>query len=547
MKWKSLVNKIPTLFLGAQHVGALEVSHSAIKYLILSGSKEVKQTEVRLEPGIIEQGKIKDKAKLIAKLKELHASIARSEKDQVDIHLIVSSAIVFAQPFSVPPLPEKDMEEAINLNLQMISPNEIEESYYGWQEIEKNPSDGSLQLLGAFTKASVVNEYESALSSSGFHIFSIEFPAVSISRLVASRWEKLDEGTKYLTLYLNSEGILMLILKNKNLYFSHFTPWVDILAQHQQGQEIKFEQIKAFLAQEVQRVINFYLSRHGERLNRALLISPLFNFEIVSLLEENFKLKTKNLTLPDLPQLSPSWFPALGASLRKITTRKKESLSLSKTSVTHEYSQERALIFISFWRKIFLSVSIFFFALFLALDSYLYLTQTQRDQNLSNIENFQSFNDQLPQLRASAHQFNDLINQIETISSQDNDWSPLIEKVEIISGSDVELSRVFADKTNLSVLLNGTAVDEQAAIAFKNRLIAQSEFTNVSLPLSNITSSNSLEKQVNFSLTLQIRANAEITVEKTRSENIIDVNPEAETQSSSTEEAGSTSTNQLSS
>jgi Tfp pilus assembly PilM family ATPase len=539
MNLKSLISKIPTLFLGAQHVGALEISHSSIKYLILSGSKEVKQTEVRLEPGIIEQGKVKDKEKLIAKLKELHSSIAKNEKNQVDIHLIVSSAIVFAQPFSVPPLPEKDLEEAINLNLQMISPNEIEESYYGWQEIEKNPADGSLQLLGAFTKASVVNEYESALSSSGFHIFSIEFPAVSISRLVESRWEKIDGGTKYLSLYLNSEGILMLILKNKNLYFSHFTPWVDILAKHEQSKEIKFEEIKSFLSQEVQRVINFYLSRHGEKLNRALLISPLFNFEIVSLLEENFKIKTKNLTLPDLPQLSPAWFPTLGASLRRITNRKKDSLSLSKTSVTHEYSQERALIFISFWRKIFLTVSIFFFLVFLGLDSYLYLAQKERDHELSTIENIKSFNDQLPQLRENAQQFNDLISQIEAVNSQDNNWSPLVEKVQEISGQDVELNRIFADKTNLSVLLNGTAADEQAAIAFKNRLIDQEEFTNISLPLSNITSSNSLEKQVGFSLTFQITANAKITSEEPMQESLNENSEETEVQPSTDQETGS--------
>lgn len=507
---KNIIEKIPVLFLGAQHVAALEISHSSVKYLILSGSKEIKQTEVRLEPGIIEQGKIKDKNKLIAKLKELHSGIAKNEKDQVDIHLIVSSAIVFAQPFSVPPLPEKDLEEAINLNLQMISPNEIEQSYYGWQEIERSASDGSLQLLGAFTKASLINEYEAALSSAGFHIFSIEFPAVSISRLVASRWEKIDEGTKYLTLYLSSEGILMLILKNKNLYFSHFTPWIDILANNEQGQDIKFEQIKSFLSQEVQRVINFYLSRHGEKLQRALLISPLFNFEIVSLLEKTFKLKTKNLSLPDLPELSPAWFPTLGASLRKINSRKKDSLSLSKTSVTHEYSQERALVFISLWRKIILTTAIFFFLIFLALDSYLYFSEKQRDHELTSIENIGSFSQELAQLQVSAQEFNSLIQKIESVGSQDNSWSPLVEKIQEISGSDVSITRIFADRSNMSVLLNGSAINERSAISFKNRLIEERAFENVLLPLSNIQASNNLEERVNFSLTFQIRANSEI-------------------------------------
>ncbi|MEZ4156970.1 MAG: pilus assembly protein PilM [Candidatus Paceibacterota bacterium] len=500
--FKKIWQKLTAVFKGAEKVGGIEISHEGIKYLVTSkGTTKINQTQVQLPAGTIQQGAVKNKEQLIEALKKVHAQIAPNEKTEINVNLIVSSGIVFAQPFSVPILPEQELQEAINLNAQMISPHPIDQSYYGWQEIERSQSKASIHLLGAFAKADIIQEYESALQSAGFHVFSIEFPAVSLARLVASRWQKISEKNHYLALYINSEGVLMTILKNKSLYFSHFTPWSDIISQQEtEQQEITFAKVKDFIRQEIQRVINFYVSRHSAKLENALLISPIFNYELVEMLKKEFQMEAKNLTLSDLPNLSPSWFPALGAALRDVS-QAEQTITLSKTTARQEYSEERTLIFFRVWRKFIFTPLVFIFILFLALDSLAFMLQRREAPEISRLSAEEEA--KLQELTEDAAEFNSLLAQAKSLSDEESRWSEIIIEVESLAGEDITISRIFADDSNMNILINATTKSEEDAIAFKNRLIAAEDFENVNLPLSNLQ----IEATglVTFTLTMHLR------------------------------------------
>lgn len=497
MIFPKLQEKIRTLITSKPHIGGLEISHSSLKYLTIKGSRSIQQASVKLPPGVIEQGKPLNPEQLVSALKSLHAQIAPASTP-VNVVLVVPSSLVYVQAFSVPLMAPGEQEEAIDLNLQMISPGKVDESYYDWQEIKRNESAGHLDLLGAFTPSDTIEKFMSAANAANFNIVSVEFPGLSLSRLVKERWQNAASDPQNLLLYLNSEGVLIATLKEANLYFAHFTSWTEIVSTAQE-REITFADIEKFITQEIQRVLTFYLGRTGHSLKSAILISPMFNYEIVQIAEKKFSLEMKNLTITELPDLSPSWFPTLGAALRGLIPRSKDTfLSLSQISAKTEYYQERVLSLIALCRNIIVGSLIFVFIAYLTVDGVLYrsqITGTQKSSKITTAVNTQ----EVQELRTQAESFNALTALARIAQQKEGHWSPVFDALRSITGTNISITRIFADRTNLSLIVTGTATNELAAINFKGRVERIPNVKSVSLPLSQIKTEG--VDAVSFSLT----------------------------------------------
>jgi len=496
MIFTRLSEKIRSLLSSRPRIGGLEISHASLKYITIKGSKSIQQASLKLPPGIIEAGKPVNPEQLVAALKSLHGQIAPMPVP-VSVVLVIPSSLVYVQAFSVPIVPEKEQREAIDLNLQMISPGKVEESYYDWQEIKKNDSAGHIDLLGAFTSASVVDAYVAALASASFNVVSVEFPGLSLSRLVKERWQGAPAQQQHLLIYINSEGLLVSILKNANLYFAHFTSWTEVIATAQE-REITFSDIKEFVTQEIQRVLTFYLGRTGHNLTNAILISPMFNYEIVDIAEKKFSLSMKNLTISELPGLSPNWFPGLGAALRGLIVRSKDTfLSLSQISAKTEYYRERALSLIALCRNIVIGALIFVFVSYLTVDGIFYRNEeTNKLRPMALTANINTT--EVQQLRSEAEAFNQLTALTQNAKSAEASWYPVFDALRKATGTSVTLTRIFADRNNLSLIITGTATNELAAINFKGRVERIANIKSASLPLSQIKTEG--ENAVSFSL-----------------------------------------------
>ncbi len=481
-------------------IGGLEISHTALTYLAIRGSRSVIQASFKLPPGIVENGKIVNTSQFIEALKNLHSQITPANVP-VQVVLVVPSALVYAQAFSVPIMNPKEQEEAIDLNLQMISPGKIEESYYDWQEIKQNEAAGHSDLLGAFAAKAHIDAYLGALSAANFNAVSVEFPGLSLSRLVKERWQSIETTEHYLLMYLSSEGLLVAILKNGNLYFNHFTPWSSII-QAAEARVITFADIEAFVTQEMQRVLTFYLGRTGHALKNAILISSLFNFEIAKIAEEKFALAIKNLAIGELPDLSSSWFPALGAGLRGLIPRSKDVfLSLSEASAKTEYYQERTLSLISLCRNIVIGALIFVFGAYVVVDGIFYRAEATNKTSttfLNTVINTQ----EVVRLKEEVVVFNQAVQLAKTAKERESSWSPIFDAIRSRTGANITLDRIFADRSNLTLIVSGQATNELAAINYKSRLETAPNVKNVSLPLSQIKPEG--ENTVIFTLTLTL-------------------------------------------
>lgn len=498
MSISSLLDPIKNLLISPLRIGALEVSATSLKYLLVRGNTIV-QASLRLPPGVIEKGIIKNREVFVSALKSLHLQISPIA-NPINIILTVPSNLVFAQAFNVPMVAKESLNEAIVLNLQMVSPNKIEESYYDYQEIKINKDLGHLDLLGAFTAKGPIDEYDKTLREANFVPVAVEFPGLSLTRLIRQRWGGIELEQHYLLVYVSGEGVLMMILKNGNLAFNHFTPWEDALAA---TSSLSFPQVKEILKREMQRVMNFYLSRTGKSIEEAVLVSPVFNYEIVKLASEELKLKIRNLTIAELPKLQPSWFPVLGAALRGLVSRSKDTdISIAATGSQAEYYQERALNFVGLWRNIIVGTLVLVLASFILIDTIFSKQQKQLEQRLAAPVDEMTTKGSV-MVRGKIEAFNTLLAMVSSTSKNENAWSPTLKSLSKIAGDEISFDRIYINKGDLRGLINGRGASDEGILAFKDRLAADPSTASVDLPLSNIKID--ADKSSTFSLTAKFK------------------------------------------
>jgi hypothetical protein len=500
MKLVDLTLKLKDIFMSRPTIGGLEISHSGLRFILIQSSSSLFQAALRLPPGIIEQGRVKDIKNLIAALKDLHGQIAPVGKI-VNTIAVIPSQLIYTQSFLIPAGAAEHLAEAIDLNLQTISPSRIDETYYDWQEIKENPEAGHLDLLGAFANAGAINEYLSALIEAGFNPVSIEFPGLALARLIKQRWQDLEKDENYLVVFINTEGVLTVILKNGNLSFHHFSPWKQVFDEASAG-TAQFQEVKELLIQEFQRVLNYYLGRSGKGIKKAILVSPYFNYEIVEIAEKNFSLEMKNLAADQIPGLTPGSFIALGAALRGLIKRSSDTeISLTATNAQNEYYQGRTLTFASIWRNIIIGSLIFLMIMFTSVDIIISKQQQQLKTRALTELSAQDATE-IKGLKDKAQQFNNLLGLVAKAGTQEVAWSPFLNKLITVAGAGITLDRISADRQSLAVSVTGRAINELSAIGFKNRLIKEKNITNVSLPLSNISTGK--DGSVSFSLTFKL-------------------------------------------
>lgn len=497
--FKKILGPLSRLITSSLPIGGLEISDSSLRFLQVKNNSVVRAS-LRLPPKIIQDGLLKDPKLFAAALRNLHQQINDKPKP-INVILIIPPSLIYAQSFSVPILEKKQMDEAIDLNLQMLSPSDIDKSYYDYQEISENKNLGTIDLLGAFVKSDVIDDYKKIIKASGFNIIAIEFAGLALTRLIKQRWTGLTTEQRYLVVSLDSSGVLMLILKNGNLYFNHFTPWKEIVQGAKDPNKFEFGDIKEFFSREIQRVMNFYLGRFGKPIEESILVSPSFNYEIVKVLSEEFKLKIRNLAIAELPQLRPSWFAVLGSGLRGLTSRSKDiEISLTQTEAQSEYYFERGLHFLAIWRNITIGVLIFLLTTFTATATFF---RQEVNKLETQIAKEFSVEDAKTQIEAQAEivRFNSLVDSITVSVSKENGWSFFMSEIKRLSEETIKLTRVYHE-IGSSVSLSGVADSQQDAIAFKKRLDSYLDYVEVDLPLSNIRTEP--DGTITFSLKFKI-------------------------------------------
>lgn len=484
----------------APMIGGLEVSDLALRFLRFENDK-LKQASVQLPPGVIVDGKILEREKLIAALKVLHSQI---EKPKKIVHAVVvmPASNVYTQSFSMPMVAEKNIRETAILNMQMVSPIDSKSAYSDYQVIgETKP--GQIEALGAFVSAREVDEMVVALQEAHFDVIAVEFIGMSLMRLVKNYSAGMKADAPYLIAHLSGDGPDIMIVKNGHLYFNYFHSWTAIQTEIG-GRKMEAKDVQDFLATHIRQVLNFYTGRWGGAIKDIVLVQNPIAREIKATIQQSFGIESQLLTIGKYNQLSPLWYAALGAALRGLTPRSKDNdLTLTATGVDVGYYRESALNFIRSWRGIILLALGFVASVLLVGDLFLIQTNSSVAESLKSgtlvpLADIQA-------LQADVTKFN--TNVAYALKAQDlsDPWSPLYDKILAnirgLSGQNVRIERLYIDQS-LSALMIGKASNDSAVINFKNAMAKEPNFADVILPLSNIKVNS--DGTVSFTLQFKI-------------------------------------------
>lgn len=481
MDTKIIVEKLKYFFsrlTSEPRVGGLHISDSGILYAAINGG--LKTYGVKLPPGVVVNGRLVDAAQFRVALKQLHATISTNEKKVIPVTVVLPTADVYTQSFTTPNVGLERLEESALLNLQMISPMSPDASYMSWQLMQETPDQ--FELLGAFAEKKFVDDFRVLLEEARLSPVVFEFPSLSLSRLVAL----LGGGDAHpaLLLQISSDGLNFSIMRNNGLYFDYFRSWKSIQGNERQITREHFEEV---ITSEIQKVMNFTVSKFKENPKRLFMVAPGFEKDVQDFIKTHFGISIAVLKITTW-NVSPQWYVAIGAGLRMNEMGTNEFLiNLASEKVGIFFYHEQALNFIRLWRSVVVGTLGIFFVLF-AGSAYSLARTLENTQNDNAIFSAVSSLGEFQKLEEQARTFNRLVSRISSVRTAAAPWPVFFKKITTIAAAqNVVIDRIDAPSIKDVITLVAHTPAREAIINFKNVLASDTNFSDVNLLVSQIS------------------------------------------------------------
>ncbi len=479
------IQKIAAVLRASTPIAGLEISDSALHFLSLKNNIP-RFLSMRFPPGLMEANRIKNRPVLEELLKKFRLQVLGAEASKnkkVSVVVSLSSISIYSQVFGLPIIQGENLEKAVQLNIQMVSPVEVKEAYSGWQLVGEDKDTFRLEVLSAFIDRNVVDEITNALQEAGFMVVAIESRALALARLVRQRGARIDLSKSYIVVHLDSSGMDFLILRKGHLYFEYAHSWKDIQDEKQQVTKEAFE---ALLKRSLYQVLNFYGAHWPEPIRNVVVSATALGDEVVKTIASNFGLEVQMLTL-DEGQMTPEWFVALGSALRGLMPRGEDrDISLLGVGAQEGFRREQFLEFINFWRVVFPVVLGIFLITFLSADIFLInLRRSLESQGAFQIKSKELA--EIASLQAQAVQFNKTVSLIQAADQLRIPRGPLVEKLSsLFEARSIQLNRLSYQDGSLPVRVSGQASTEDAILDLKKEMDRDPALSNIELPLTGI-------------------------------------------------------------
>ncbi len=490
-------DKLLSLLHVTSDVGGLEITDQVLRLAYLD--KETwRFVATVLGPGVMQRGAVKDPVTLARALQELRSQVPFLHGHpgrKMTVVVSLGSANVYTQSFTLPLLQGEELKKAIDLNVQMSSPDDLAKSYFGSRVLASDAGAMRIQIASAFIERSVVDDLIPILFEAGFVAIDVESRAISLARTIRERTASLDSSRSYLLLDIDDTGIDFLVLRNGELYFEYQTPWTDL--GDAKGQ-VTMERFNEAVTANFRQVFNFYHQRWQEELGGVLVVAVAFGKEASSAIAG----------VTTLPVLSPAfnagedmqeWLAAYGAALRGGIG--KGEISLSGDVAADAYHKQQTIAFLDFW-SVLVPVTLGILVATLAL-AYNFLGGITNEVVASGAPGGQGkLMSQIAALQASSTAFNNDVSLALAAQFSADKSHDIFDRLDTMAASSsVTLSRVTFQGASAPVFVSGIASTADDIVQFRDYLTADPAFTGVNLPLSAIQPSGSM---YSFSLTFSL-------------------------------------------
>lgn len=474
---KQFLNQINSLILRLipkLEVSGLEISDGLVRfYSVGRGENKTKHVLLRLEPGVVTNGKVINAQALQETLVQLHKRVSDNPKKVVSVVASIPINNIYIQPFSLPSLARDNLKESAELNLRMISPIDVSKAYYDWQEIGENIPKDQLDIVGAFIAKDVADKFIEVIQGANFSVAAVEFSSLSLIR-AALKNGITNKDVPSLILQMDQGGLGFIISHMGQLYFHYFTEW----DRYRDGNKnIDIAKFKDGVVDEVRKLINFYLTNFKTN-----------DIKDIAVLAENFTEEVRAALQEALPGIQVQTVnfnevnSAYGSALRgAVVGSRDSSISLANLSAIDVFRKSQITNLIAIWRNFMFTT--FGFLLLVFLGSAIFFQNIAEGVKANDpLVINQESTLKLIRLENEVNDFNTTVAILMALTGEINDTYPIASKLTGLMAGTVNLRRMTINNINGTINIIALASREELARDFKAKLEADSSFIEVDLP-----------------------------------------------------------------
>ena len=145
-----------------------------------------------IEPGLIEEGTVKDPETVSQSIRELYKKAKLKEKN---VAISIGGYSVIVKKINVQNMTEDELQETIHFEAEQYIPFDISDVNLDFQilgESEHNPSQMSVLLVAA--KKEMINEYINLVQMTGLNLCIIDVDAFALQNIFEFSYDSVDEN-----------------------------------------------------------------------------------------------------------------------------------------------------------------------------------------------------------------------------------------------------------------------------------------------------------------------------------------------------------------
>lgn len=467
-------------------IGGLEITDQVLRLAHFDG-KIWQLHAMRLDPGVLENGRIKDRAKFLGSLAALKKDSkvgGRNPNKKISVVVSLSSADVYSQVFGLPILGGEQLAKAVDLNLQMASPGEAGKMYSGWELVGKDDSVGRIDVLSAFVEREAVDEIVEALFTAGFLAMAVEPRSIALTRILRQKGLGVDAKKSYLLLDIDNVGIDFLVIRNSMPYFEYTNLWKDVA--NADG-EISLPKFEEELTASLHQVANFYNQHWTEPIAGVIIAAASLHDVIEKTVAAATTLPVVRLTLEMGQPISSEWLVAIGGSLRSGPKKLGEDeITLLGGTWGGRFQEEQISRFLQFWRVLIPVVFVILIGMFWGASLFLNKTKASLEATSEFTLNAQQTSE-VADLEASTTAFNNLVAMTAAAENSINENYTFLGEIEAVAGQDgVTIDHLAFPGGASAISLSGSASSDDRILAFQTDLGNAPGFSAVNLPVTSV-------------------------------------------------------------
>lgn len=295
----SLFNK--SIFSFDPKVFGIDLSDLSIKALQLekSGEREGVRSYscVDIPPGIIEDGKIIYKEKVIELLKEAVRIAAPNKITSRKVVCSLPESKAFIRIITIPKMKKEEAEEAVKWEMEATIPLPIDQVYFDWQFLGESSTNKQSVLTVAVSK-DIVDDCTEVLLKAGLEVYGLEVESLASARSLVK--EKKEDNSSWLIVDLGARRTSFIMVVKGAVYFTSSIPFScenlnDVIAKSmgmdlKEAENIKIQHglgsmkddpslfnimkpLLENLINEIQKTLDFYkdISRENSQINGIIL------------------------------------------------------------------------------------------------------------------------------------------------------------------------------------------------------------------------------------------------------------------------------------